>query len=249
VWIKYLYRPSLGWYQLIPQLKGKNRNFGRASFIFTYFSHLNTQINIVSKYISNWKAFPPAVNAPVIFLVIITLVQVKVTLNTPTFYYSDKTKVQLLGSRLKQWNCLENGVIISFYINRQSELSDGVLAYWNNIQELMENNNFNTTLAKGGFALRHLRSVWRQCYFTMEISSLLSYRLKRRYEEQRWNISADLDSTAMLTVLQGGYTEFCCLWCEWDSRARHCHCRIKIMATPFRNSTRSEECGKSCFKG
>jgi len=31
-----------------------------------------------------------------------------------------------------------------------------------------------------------------------------------RYEEHLWNICADLSVLAMLTVLQGGYTELCC---------------------------------------
>jgi len=30
------------------------------------------------------------------------------------------------------------------------------------------------------------------------------------YEDHQWNVYADLKVTAMLTVLQGGYTKFCC---------------------------------------
>jgi len=30
------------------------------------------------------------------------------------------------------------------------------------------------------------------------------------YEEHLWNICADLTVLTMLTVLQGGYTKFCC---------------------------------------
>jgi len=40
----------------------------------------------------------------------------------PTFYRSDRTKAQLLGSRLQQWNLLERGVIVSFCRNRQSDI-------------------------------------------------------------------------------------------------------------------------------
>jgi len=65
--------------------------------------------------------------------------------------------------------------------------------------------------------------------------------------EHQWNVCANLNVVAMLTVMQGGYTKFCCSYCEWDSRARDCHYRIK-MATPFKN-TRPEECDTSCFKG
>jgi hypothetical protein len=47
------------------------------------------------------------------------------------------------------------------------------------------------------------------------------------YEEHRWNICADLKVIAMLTCLRGGYSKFCCFLCEWDSRARDYHARIK----------------------
>jgi len=67
-----------------------------------------------------------------------------------------------------------------------------------------------------------LRSVGRQCYSTIEISSLLSNwlmqfmseKIMRTFrfcckkilpEEHRWNTSGDLTVIAMLTGLQGGY--------------------------------------------
>jgi DNA gyrase/topoisomerase IV subunit B len=60
--------------------------------------------------------------------------QIKGTPSTPTFYHSDKTKTQPLGSRLKQWNLLEKGVIVSFYKKRQPDRAtyysrDGDLLY------------------------------------------------------------------------------------------------------------------------
>lgn len=42
---------------------------------------------------------------------------------------------------------------------------------------------------------------------------------------QWWNIYADLYVITILTVLQRGYSKFCCFWCEWDGRERGCHCR------------------------
>jgi hypothetical protein len=49
--------------------------------------------------------------------------QIKGTLNMPTFYYTKKIKAQLLGSWLKQWNLLENGTVVSFYRRRQSDIA------------------------------------------------------------------------------------------------------------------------------
>jgi len=40
--------------------------------------------------------------------------QIKRTINMPTFYGSDKTKDQVLGSRLKQWNCLQKTHLCHF---------------------------------------------------------------------------------------------------------------------------------------
>jgi hypothetical protein len=39
------------------------------------------------------------------------------------------------------------------------------------------------------------------------------------YEDNQWNLGADLRVVAVLTGLQGDNTELCCFLCEWDSRA------------------------------
>jgi hypothetical protein len=54
-----------------------------------------------------------------------------------------KTKAQLLGSRLQQWNLPEKGVKVSFYWKRQSNIAkyysnDGDLVHCNDICVLME---------------------------------------------------------------------------------------------------------------
>ena len=76
-------------------------------------------------------------------------------LNTPTFYQSNKTKAQPLGSQLKQGNLIGKGVIVSFYRKRQADIAtyysnDGYLVYQNNIQELMEE-----------LQLEHTSGQWR----------------------------------------------------------------------------------------
>ena len=55
------------------------------------------------------------------------------------FFHSDKTKAELLGSHFKKWNLLEQGVLVSFYRKRQSDVAmDSDLVYCEEIQELME---------------------------------------------------------------------------------------------------------------
>lgn len=50
---------------------------------------------------------------------------------------------------------------------------------------------------------------------------------KINYEKYNWHICADLKVIAILMGLQGGYTKYCCFLCEWDSRARTEHYKIK----------------------
>ena len=52
--------------------------------------------------------------------VIIITVHIKRMLNMPTFYHSDKTKAQLLGSQLQQCSLLEKGVTVSLYRKRHT---------------------------------------------------------------------------------------------------------------------------------
>jgi len=47
------------------------------------------------------------------------------------------------------------------------------------------------------------------------------------FEDDQWNIHADLKVVAMLTQLQGGHTKLFCFLCEWDSRATDRHYHVK----------------------
>jgi len=90
-------------------------------FFVTYLSYLNTRI-ISSENISyTERASFQLFSAPLICSVIIMVVPIQGTPNTPLFYHSDTTKDQLLESQLKQWNLLEKCVIVSFYRKRQSD--------------------------------------------------------------------------------------------------------------------------------
>jgi len=52
----------------------------------------------------------------------------------------------------------------------------------------------------------------------------------------------------MLTLLQGGYTKFCCFNVNGTAERVTITTEYK-KAAPFRSSTKSEECGTSCFRG
>ncbi|KAI6650048.1 hypothetical protein LOD99_6263 [Oopsacas minuta] len=48
-----------------------------------------------------------------------------------------------------------------------------------------------------------------------------------RYHSYNWHICGDLKVIGLLLGMQPGYTKYCCLLCEWDSRARQSHCIVK----------------------
>ena len=43
------------------------------------------------------------------------------------------------------------------------------------------------------------------------------------YDTFKWQISGDLKVSALLLGLQQVFTKYCCLICDWDSRARSLH--------------------------
>ena len=43
------------------------------------------------------------------------------------------------------------------------------------------------------------------------------------YSKYGWHICGDLKIVPLLKVLQLGYTKYCCILCEWESRAKTLH--------------------------
>lgn len=160
-----------------------------------------------------------------------------------------KSKAQLLGSRLKQWNLLDKDTRVSYFRNRQEDFmsfftKDGDLVFCNNAEGLLQELGFperseewrlfidsskislKAVLLHNGnkypsVPVAHATNM-KETYENMKL--LLD---KIRYSQYSWNICADLKVVAMLTGLQGGYTKFCCFLCEWDSRARDKHYVVK----------------------
>jgi hypothetical protein len=160
-----------------------------------------------------------------------------------------KSKSQLLGSRLQQWNLLEKGVKISTYRTRQSTLKlnfseDEGLVFCPNSNALMtelkmpcdpdkwrlfidsSKTSLKVVLLANG---NELPSVPVAYSVTMKetyekISRILD---KISYHDYNWKLCADLKVVALLMGLQSGYTKYCCFLCEWDSRARDKHYIIR----------------------
>ena len=85
-----------------------------------------------------------------------------------------KTKAQLLGSLLQQWNLLEKGVKVSFYRKRQSNIAeynsiDGDLVYCKDVCGLMEELQVHPAPEQWRF---FINLFWRQFYYIMQKSTV-----------------------------------------------------------------------------
>ncbi|GBM94192.1 hypothetical protein AVEN_219095-1, partial [Araneus ventricosus] len=152
-----------------------------------------------------------------------------------------KSKSQLLGSRLQQWNLLEKGVKIPSYKTRESTLKllfseDEGLVFCPNSKELMielkmpcdpHKRSLKVVLLANENDLPSVAVAYsvdmKETY--VNISRILD---KICYHDYNWKLCADL-KVALFTGLKTGYTKFCCFLCEWDSRARDKHYILWIL--------------------
>lgn len=156
-----------------------------------------------------------------------------------------KSKAQLLGSRLQQWNLLEKGTKISFFKKRHSQFlhlfcKDQDLVYCNDPQKLLEElqlpekpTEWRLFIDSSKLSLKAVLLHNGNRYPSVPLAHAVN--MKETYENMKlllnrihydhylWNVCADLKVVAILAGLQGGYTKFCCFLCEWDSRARASH--------------------------
>ena len=156
-----------------------------------------------------------------------------------------KIKAELLGSRLQQWNLLQDDVTTSSFRNRHNQfepyfsMSDEVV-YCSDVAGLMaelkiqyvkeewrlfidsSKTSLKAVLLHNGNKLPSLpiahAAGLKETYDSMKL-----ILVKINYEEHLWQICGDLKVVALLLGLQLGYTKFCCFLCEWDSRSRVDH--------------------------
>ena len=154
-----------------------------------------------------------------------------------------KDKSELLASRLKQRNLLQEGVCITFARKRHSDISNffsmkGSLCYCHDAEGLMMHmcttepydptcwrlfidsgkDSLKAILLHNGNRLPSIPlahgAKMPETHATMNV--VLS---KLNYSKHQWNICGDLKVIALLLGLQLGYTKHMCFLCLWDSRA------------------------------
>ena len=160
-----------------------------------------------------------------------------------------KSKAELLGSRRQQWNLSESDVRISLFCNHQKDLvrfflMEGDLVYCN-IDGMM-----------AALRITHDPDEWRLFIdspktslkavlihngnFLPSIPTSHAVHMKEtydnmkqllrciKYEQHQWQLCGDFKVAALFLGLQGGYTKYCCFFCEWDCRARESHDFTKV---------------------
>lgn len=154
-----------------------------------------------------------------------------------------KDKAELLGSRLKQWNLLQNTCKISLFRKRHKNFSsyytmdnDIGICYCSDVDGLFDE-----------IGVHHKPEEWR-LFIDSSVKSLKAVLLhngndlpsipvghsvqlkedyknvkllldKIKYSNYKWDVCGDFKMLAFFLGLQGGYTKYSCFLCLWDSRA------------------------------
>ncbi|XP_044586080.1 uncharacterized protein LOC123266115 [Cotesia glomerata] len=156
-----------------------------------------------------------------------------------------KNKAEILGSRLKQWNLLEDGVKITDQRERHKTFScfftkEAGICYCNNVTDLFNeigipfvasdwrlfidssSKSLKAVLLHNGNELPSLplahSVLLKESYDSVKI--ILE---KLKYTEYQWSVIGDFKMVGFLMGMQGGYTKYPCHLCLWDSRADSVH--------------------------
>ena len=160
-----------------------------------------------------------------------------------------KEKVELLSSRLQQWNLLEKGTKVTNYRDRSAKLSsfykfmDGV-CYCPNATALMEElgakhdaENWRLFIDSSKTSLKavllHNGNTKPSIPLAHAVGMKETYDSMKRilelihYENYKWKICGDLKVISLVLGLQLGYTKHMCFLCLWNSRDDRNHFFVK----------------------
>ena len=156
-----------------------------------------------------------------------------------------KAKAELLGSRLQEWNLLQENVRVTSFCTRHEQFED----YFSKEDDLVFCSDVEGLL--NALGIKHDPQEWRLFIDSAKLSlkAVLLHNgnqlpsipvghavhMKETYDNLKhllnclqyskygWHLCCDLKVVALLMGLQLGYTKYCCFLCEWDSRAKTLH--------------------------
>lgn len=168
-----------------------------------------------------------------------------------------KSNAELLTSRLKQWNLLDETVQVSNQRKRHHTFSkffitEDQLCYCNDVTGLFR--DIGIPLYPSEWRLfidsssKSLKAVLlyngnqfpsiplaHSAYLKEEYHNVKRLLKLLKYEQHGWEVIGDFKMVAFLMGLQGGFTKFPCYLCLWDSRntKEHYHKRYWPKRTEF----------------
>ena len=160
-----------------------------------------------------------------------------------------KSNAELLTSRLKQWNLLDESVQVMDQRKRHQAFSsfftyqDG-LCFCHNVTSLFEaigiTCNPNEWRLFIDSSCRSLKAVLlhngnkypslplaHSVHMKEEYSSIKALLDALKYDDYGWEVIGDFKMVAYLMGLQGGFTKFPCYLCLWDSRDSKAHYHMR----------------------
>lgn len=156
-----------------------------------------------------------------------------------------KSNAELLTSRLKQWNLLDESVQVTDQRKRHQTFSnffsrqDG-LCFCNNVAGLFEAIGITCNPSEWRLFIdsssRSLKAVLlhngnnnpsipmaHSVHLKEDYTSVKMLLSALKYDDYGWEVIGDFKMVAFLMGLQGGFTKFPCFLCLWDSRDTKAH--------------------------
>lgn len=160
-----------------------------------------------------------------------------------------KSKAELLGSRLQQWNLLASETRVSIYRSRSERFSKYFLrhdefVYCSDInglfvcmEQVYDSNEWRLFIDSSKASLKavllHNGNLKPSIPIGHAVNTKESYETMStlikliKYHEHNWKVCGDLKVVGLLLGMQSGYTKHCCFLCLWDSRAKDQHYVVK----------------------
>ena len=160
-----------------------------------------------------------------------------------------KSKAELLGSRLKQWNLTKSDIRISYQRKRHEEFScffskeDG-LCFCHDVKGLFKEIGIPCRISEWRLFIdsstKSLKAVLlhngnkfpsiplaHSVHLKENYDSIKMLLTAIKYMEYKWEVIGDFKMVCFLTGMQGGYTKYFCYLCLWDSRNDAAHYQQK----------------------
>jgi hypothetical protein len=156
-----------------------------------------------------------------------------------------KSNGELLTSRLKQWNLLDESVqvtdqrkrhqIFSSFFSRRDKLcfchnvtslfeAIGIACNWNEWRLFIDSSSrsLKAVLLHNGNQYPSI-PLAHSVYLKEDYNNTKTLLEALKYDEYGWEVIGDFKMVAFLMGLQGGFTKFPCYLCLWDSRDTKAH--------------------------